>query len=308
MKNFIFLDERYCHRDKAMIPVDSPGFMYGEGFFETMRAYNGIIFRLRDHMERLINSCLFFGFQLGKWNIDMLEESLRKTILKNEIKNAYVKMIIYRTSENLKSDRMDSGVSVSIITRPLPGYYRSLYKNGMKASILPQRRNEKSIFCRHKSLNYFENVYLRDMVRKNGFNEGIFFNTSGYLCEGIMSNIFIVKNGVIKTPPIEDGILPGITRKVVIEICREINIEIKECHITREELLKCNETFMTNSLMEIMPLTLIDSKNVGTGLPGPITQRLLKEYKSLISGSRRLQPAFRNPLPPGELAIIRGVK
>lgn len=281
MNRYIFLDGRFYPEGRARIPVDSPGFMYGEGFFETMRAYDGVIFRLRDHMERLIDSCLFFGFQLGKWNIDKLEESLKKTILKNEIKNAYVKMIICRTFENLKSNRMSSGISVSIITKPLPGYYRNLYKSGMKACVLPQRRNEKSILCRHKSLNYFENVYLRDMVRKNGFNEGIFFNTSGYLCEGIMSNIFIVKNGVIKTPMIEDGILPGITRKVVIEICREINIDVEEIHITKKELLNCDEAFLTNSLMEIMPLTRIDEIKVANGFPCPITQKLLKKYKTL---------------------------
>jgi len=260
------------------------GFLYGFGLFETMRAYGGCVFRLDSHLSRLARSAEILGLPIEALD---LKGAVRDTIHANKLSDARVRITISIGEGGMVPDP-------SACTQPtvliLAGHYKpypeQVYEKGVGAVVSSIRRNSQSPLSRLKSANYLENMLAKQEARAAGVDEAICLNEKGLLAEASMSNIFLVNDGILRTPGEESGILPGITREVVLELASQLGINTFEQDIRLDELFQTQEAFLTNSLMEIMPLTEIDGKPVGSGKPESVTRRLMANYKKLVRPSR----------------------
>lgn len=227
--------------------LESEGFLYGYGLFETMQAYQGKIFALEEHLERLYTSAKKISLNITQ-SPDNLESALRRTLKKKKLaaaKNAYLRLNVWK--EGKKSN-------FSIIARKFLPPPLKKYQQGFKTIISSFRTDENSPLSSIKSLNYLKNILAMHEAKKGGFDEAILLNNRGFVAEGSRSNIFIVKNGRLLTPSLDNGILPGITRKIVINLAKKNKISVKTRPISLRVLTNSDEVFLTNSLKEIMPV------------------------------------------------------
>jgi len=279
MNNIVFLNGQFLPANKAMVSLFDRGFTYGDGVFETMRSYNGKVFALDLHMERLTESAgrLVIPFHPKRiYFKNSIEKLLKLNTLNHE--GAYIRLTITRgvdygrliPSQALKS-------TIAIIAKPLDAKIQQYQRNGMRAVYLSNKRSLPHI----KSINLLSNVLGLIEAKKRKAQEGIFTDGNKIL-EGAITNIFISDGKSIKTPPIEDGILPGITRRLLIELARKEGIEVAEISLSKKDLKNCKEAFLTNSIMEIVPLLKIDDKLVGNGKIGLLTRRLQQSYKYMM--------------------------
>ena len=275
MPQQVYLNGQLVDADSAQISPLANGFLYGVGLFETLRAYRGrYLFRLEAHLERLFTSAAVLGMEVGHTASD-LTAAINKTLITNALtQDAYVRLTVAQGIEN--------SPIVLITAKPLLPYPEMLYLHGARATLTEIRRNPTSPLARIKSLNYLENLLMRKGTRARGADEALFLDTDGNLAEGAACNLFWVKSGMIYTPCLDCPILPGITRSVVIEIARQEGYKVKEGKWGIEKLLEADEAFLTNSLMEVMPLTVIDETSIGSGRPGEITtQRIRLDRRSV---------------------------
>ncbi len=278
----IFLNGSLVPQDEAKVSVLDRGFLYGDGVFETLRAYSGKIFRLNDHINRLFGSANAL-FIKHNFTGDYLKDVLYKTLRGNNLKDAYLRLTITRGQSNPGLDIEDcSDPTITIIAREFSGYTEDLYRRGISAAIVNTRRIPASALNPEiKSLNFLNNIMARVEARRVDVSEAIMLSTEGYVAEGTVSNIFIVKDGVVKTPPLSVGILNGVTRSVVIGLAQKNNIPLKEQQFRTEELYSADECFVTSTLYEVMPVTSINNKPVGNGHPGEFTQTMLRLFQKL---------------------------
>ncbi len=275
-----YLNNKLISLDDAKISVFDHGFLYGNGLFETMRAYrNYHVFRMRQHLDRLFHSAEIIGLQI-KHSTEMIEDAIVETLAANNLAEAgYVRLTI---SQGVGLAGPDPSTceepTLLIVVKPFVPYPENLYHTGAHVIVSRMRRNAQSPVPRLKSLNFLENILARAEARDVGAQESIFLDTNGYVAEGSMSNLFFVRSGVLHTPSLECPILPGITRAVVLEIAAENGIPTREGQWILEQLSAADEAFLTNSLMEVMPLTQIDTVQIGKGAPGPITLKLMSLY------------------------------
>jgi branched-chain amino acid aminotransferase len=283
VKEYIYLNGHYVLKNEAKISVFDRGFLYGDGLFETMRSYDGKIFKLKEHLGRLYNSSRELSIEV-RFNKTQLEKDIYGLLKMNDLRNAHIRLTVSRgaSEEGIVPSNKDES-TVVIFAKEFHPYPDFLYENGMKTIIVKVRRDQSSALVKHKTLNFLTGVLAKIEVKEAGVDEGIFLNYNDNVAEGAVSNIFIVKNNVLITPVSEDGILPGITRETVIELARELLLEIEERHIKKEEIFSCDECFLTNSLMEIMPVALVDGVRIGNGRVGKITKLLLMSYKRLVN-------------------------
>ena len=284
MSEIVYLNGSLIPRSQARISALDYGFLYGFGLFETMRAYGGQVFRLDSHLNRLARSAEILGLPIQALD---LKGAVRDTIQANKLSDARVRITISIGEGGMVPDP-------SACTQPtvliLAGHYKpypeQVYEKGFRAVVSSIRRNSQSPLSRLKSANYLENMLAKQEARAAGVDEAICLNEKGLLAEASMSNIFLVNDGILRTPGEESGILPGITREVVLELASQLGINTFEQDIRLDELFQTQEAFLTNSLMEIMPLTEIDGKPVGSGEPESVTRRLMANYKKLVRPSR----------------------
>ena len=284
MSEIVYLNGSLIPRSQARISALDYGFLYGFGLFETMRAYGGQVFRLDSHLNRLARSAEILGLPIEALD---LKGAVRDTIQANKLSDARVRITISIGEGGMVPDP-------SACTQPtvliLAGHYKpypeQVYERGFRAVVSSIRRNSQSPLSRLKSANYLENMLAKQEARAAGVDEAICLNEKGLLAEASMSNIFLVNDGILRTPGEESGILPGITREVVLELASQLGINTFEQDIRLDELFQAQEAFLTNSLMEIMPLTEIDGKPVGSGKPESVTRRLMANYKKLVRPSR----------------------
>lgn len=290
----IWINGKFVDPDKAKVSVFDRGFMYGDGVFETMRGYAGRVFKLDRHLERLFRSLDALKIK-HKYSKKYLQDAIYKTLKTNRLSSAYIKLAVTRgegrpacqRSYNVQAGRF--GISykdifspnVVITAKDFEGYPGWMFDIGLSANITGVQ-NEKSVTSRIKTLNYLPYILARDDARDMGYDEAILTNTKGCITEGATSNVFIVKNTVLITPSEASGILPGITRGVIIEIAKGLKINVKEKLLKRRELLGADELFLTNSLAEILPVTKVDSKRIGSGLVGDITKLLRISYQKAV--------------------------
>jgi branched-chain amino acid aminotransferase len=284
MSEIVYLNGSLIPRSQAKISALDYGFLYGFGLFETMRAYGGQVFRLDSHLNRLVRSAETLGLPIEALD---LKGAVRDTIQANKLSDARVRITISIGEGGMvPAPSTCKQPTVLILAGHYKPYPKQVYEKGFRAVVSSIRRNSQSPLSRLKSANYLENMLAKQEARAAGVDEAICLNEKGLLAEASMSNIFLVNDGILRTPGEESGILPGITREVVLELASQLGINTLEQDIRLDELFQAQEAFLTNSLMEIMPLTKIDGKPIGSGKPESVTRRLMANYKKLVPPSR----------------------
>jgi branched-chain amino acid aminotransferase group I len=287
MAEIIYLNGRLIPRSKAKLSPFDHGFLYGYGLFETMRAYQGHIFRLDHHLTRLRRSAQSLGLTHSILNVvegkQSLEAACMETLEANKLKDARLRLTISAGEGDMMPDPSTcSSPTVLITARNLVPLPLGKYESGFKAALSSLRRNSQSPLSRLKSTCYMENILARMAARAAGCDEAVLLNEQGYLAEGSTTNIFLASNGKLITPSLKSGVLPGITREAVLEIARASNIKTLERQVELKELIEAEEAFVTNSILELMPLTWFEGKPIGTGKPGQLTKKLLAAYRKLV--------------------------
>ena len=286
MAEIIYLNGRLIPRSKAKISPFDHGFLYGYGLFETMRAYDGHIFRLDRHLARLRRSAQSLGLAhdvIASEAKQSLETACMETLEANKLVDARLRLTITTGEGAMTPDPNTCSSPTVLVTAqnlvPLP---TEKYESGFKAALSSLRRNSQSPLSRLKSTCYLNNILARMEAKAAGCDEAILLNERGYLAEGSSSNIFLVSKGKIVTPALESGVLPGITREAVLEIAQALDIKTVEREVELKELIEADEAFVTNSILELMPLTCLDGKPIGTGKAGQLSKKLMAAYKELV--------------------------
>lgn len=281
MKGYVFIDGQILPATEAKISVYDHGFLYGDGLFETMRTYGGEIFRLDLHLERLHRAAESIQLKIP-YTKEELTEALYQTVKRNNLPGeAYIRLSITRGSGPIGLDpALCDKPSVIIMVKAI-AVKETIYEKGLAAIIVKTVRNPvEATDPGLKSMNFLNNIFAKIEVKKVGKDEGIMLNARGEVTEATVDNIFIVKNGILKTPPLTAGILPGITRKIVLAVASEF-LEALEETLYPKDLYEADEAFLTNSVSEIIPVTDIDGYQIGMGVPGPITKKIHGAYKNL---------------------------
>jgi branched-chain amino acid aminotransferase len=278
----VYIDGQYYAKEDAKISVYDHGLLYGDGVFEGMRSYDGNVFRLQQHLERLWNSAkaIWLEIPLSK---DQLARAVNETLARNELKDAYIRLVVTRGSGTLGLDpNRTSHPQVIIITDHITLYPDEYYKNGLEIVTVSTIRNHPAALSpRVKSLNYLNNILAKIEGLQAGCVEALMLNHKGELAECTGDNVFLVREGRLVTPPIDAGILEGITRQAVIDLAREQTIPIQEIALTKHDVYIADECFLTGSAAEIVPVVKVDSRPIGDGKPGPITLQLTEAFHRL---------------------------
>src|SRR4030066_942863 len=275
----IFINGSLVPQDEAKVSVLDRGFLYGDGVFETLRSYSGKIFHPDEHVIRLFKSADSIYLR-HPFTDDYIKDSLYQTVRGNNLKDAYLRLTITRGQSSPGLDIEGcSDPTITIIAREFSGNPEALYRRGISAAIANTRRIPASALNPEiKSVNFLNNIMARVEAREADASEAFMLSTEGYVAGGTVSSIFIVKEGVIKTPPTSVGILNGVTRSLVIGIAQENNIPLTEQPFQSDELYSADECFVTSTLYEVMPVTSINNRPVGDGLPGGLTQNILNLF------------------------------
>jgi len=276
----IFINGNMVGEEDANVSVFDRGFLYGDGVFETLRSYKGVIFHIDNHIDRLFESANAIYLRIP-FTREYLSEVLYKTLRENNLMEAYLRLMITR-GEGEPGLNIDGCTNPGIIVIPkaFNGYPEKTYTEGISAAIVKTRRIPPSALNPSiKSLNFLNNIMARIEARKLDASEGIMLSTEGYVAEGTVCNIFIIKNGIIKTPALSVGILNGVTRSIVIGLATKNNLTILEQPFPPDEIYDADECFITSTLYEVMPVTKINGRSLGNGKPGVFTKRLLQYFR-----------------------------
>jgi branched-chain amino acid aminotransferase len=287
MKQLVYINGKIVARDKASISALDRGLLYGYGLFETMRSYDGCVFRLDRHLDRLMKSAKTLGIAYGL-DVAALEAGIADTLKANSLKDARIRLTVTAGEGERAIGLSASGkITAIIVVEELAQQSHDVKSKGLRASIVSIRRNSKSPLCRMKTLGYLENMLAREEAGKAGSDEAILLNENGLVAECSAGNICIVEGGRLVTPPVVAGILEGVTRGVVIELASEVGIAVTEENVTVARLLGADEAFITNSVIELAPVTSIDGKLVGAGISGKTAEVLAKYYRNLARSGVR---------------------
>jgi len=248
--------------------------LYGYGLFETMRSYGGRVFRLEEHYQRLCRGAERVGLEVP-FSLADLVGAAKGVLQSNGLEDARVRLMLTAGAEGAAG-------GVILLAREVTEYPRQLYRRGMSALVTSMRRNETSFLSGVKSLNNLDNVLAREEARRQGAGEAILLNTRGFVAEGSASNVFLVLDGRLVTPNLSSGCLAGISRQVVLELAAEFGLEVIETDVELSAFAAASEAFLTGSVMEVMPLTRLDDRPVGSGRPGPVTGRLQRLYQEMV--------------------------
>lgn len=284
--SLIWLDGKLLPKEQAAVSVYDHGVLYGDGVFEGIRQYNGRIFEKEAHLKRLYESA--HGIRLPiPYTSQQLSDALEETLAANKLRDCYIRLVVTRGVGYLGvSPKNCKTPATYIIADTIQMYPEETYKSGMSIIVASTVRNHPNALSpKIKSLNYLNNVMAKWEALDAGVSEAVMLNHLGYVCECTGDNIFIVKNGELLTPPEESGILVGITRQVVMGLGRAAGITVVEKNLTRQDLYVSDECFLTGTGAEVIPVTRIDSRNIGNGKVGAITQRLIEAFHRKVRGS-----------------------
>jgi len=279
----IYLDGKLVEKEDAKISVFDHGLLYGDGVFEGIRAYNGRVFRLREHLDRIYNSAkaIMLDVQMTKKE---LESAIIQTLSANKLKDAYIRLVITRGYGDLGLDPDKCAKpTVFIIADKIKLYPEEYYTQGLEVIITSTRRTVPDTLnpC-IKSLNYLNNIMAKIEANRAGVPEGIMLNTAGYVAECTGDNIFTIKDNALVTPPASVGALEGITRGAVMELAKnKLKLLVREDMLTSYHLYTAEECFLSGTAAEVIPVVKIDGRVIGDGKPGKITLKLIKEFKEL---------------------------
>ena len=294
----VYIDGEYYPKGSAKISVYDHGLLYGDGVFEGIRAYNGIVFHLREHIERL-----FEGLKVTRINVPLSKEDVMaavvETLRKNNFVDAYIRLVITRGRGNLGLDpRSSPKSSVIIMTEPVaPAHGKEAREKGVTAVMSSYRRDMVDGTSHElKSLNYIQSVLAKFQAIDAGADEVVMLDHRGMVSEFHGSNLFLVRQGTIHTPTSASGILHGITRERVLKLAEELGYEVHERDITPYELLSADEVFLTGTLAEIVPVVRIQGVPIGEGKPGPVAKEIIRAFQRITQDPRE-GTLIREPIP-----------
>jgi branched-chain amino acid aminotransferase len=279
----IYLDGQMVEKDKAVISVFDHGLLYGDGVFEGIRAYNGRVFMLEEHIARLFNSARAIMLEIPMSRQDLVA-AVTATLRANKLADAYIRLLVTRGVGDLGLDPRNCGrPTVVIITDKIALYPKEFYEKGLSVITSTIKRTiPEALNPAIKSLNYLNNVLAKAEASRSNVPEAIMLNREGYVAECTGDNIFVVKQGVLLTPPTWVGILEGITRNIVMDIARNsLKLMVKEEVITSYHVFVGDEVFLTGTAAEVVPVREVDGRVIGDGKPGKITLQLMKEFREL---------------------------
>jgi len=283
MGKYVYLNGELVPQEEAKISVFDHGVLYGDGVFEGIRAYNRRIFKLDEHVKRLYNSAKIIMLE-----IPISQEEFKQAIISvckaNGIVDGYIRPVVTRGSGTLGlSPWLCTKPNIFVIADTIKLYPDEYYENGLPLVTVPTRRNlAEAVNPMVKSLNYLNNILAKIEAKNAGAEEAIMINQDGYVAECTGDNIFMVKDGVMYTPPVYMGVLPGITRATVMDLAREMGVQVVEEPMTRAELFVADEVFLTGTAAEVVPISSIDGRKVGTGSVGPLTKKLIQRFKEYV--------------------------
>jgi len=282
----IYIDGQFYDKENAKISVFDHGLLYGDGVFEGIRFYNGRVFRLEEHIDRLFDSARAIALNIGMDKSAVIEATL-ETIRQNNLQDGYIRLVVTRGVGDLGLNPMlCPKASLFIIASKITLYSADKYENGLDVVTCATRRiPHGALSPMVKSLNYLNNVMAKIEAQNAGAGEGLMLNEQGFVSECTGDNIFIIKNGVITTPPISAGALAGVTRSVVFDLAAEFGIPIHEPMMTRYDIFTADECFLTGTAAEIIPAVKLDTRLIGDGKPGPITRRLITSFRELTAST-----------------------
>src|SRR5437773_5172179 len=269
----VYIDGKFYDQEKAKVSVFDHGLLYGDGVFEGIRAYHGRVFKLKEHLDRLFCSAKAILLEIPMSPTDVLKAVL-ETCRRNRLRDGYIRLVVTRGVGTLGlNPNRCKNPSVIIIADKIQLYPPAMYERGMEIVTVATTRNlHNAVNPAIKSLNYLNNILAKIEANIAGVEEAIMLNAEGFVAECTGDNIFILKNGQLLTPPLSAGALYGITRGVVIEMAREAGIPVSEPNLTRYDLFNADEWFLTGTGAEIIPVTKIDGRVIGSGKPGSITR------------------------------------
>lgn len=281
MEEIVYLNGCLLPLSEARLSPLDYGFLYGCGLFETMYAYAGRVFRLDRHLDRLRRSVTFLGISLD--GLPDLERGVYECLKANNLSDARIRLTVSVGEGKTIPDLITpQSPTVLIVARSYQPHSPETYERGFKAIVSSVRRNTWSPVSTMKSLSYLDLLLARREAKLAGADEAVLLNEQGFLAEGSISNIFLVSGGTLLTPSEDSGILPGITREAVLEIACSSGLTTLVRKVSLDELNQADEAFLTNSLIQVMPLTQINGQAIGPGRPGRITQQLMSVYKELV--------------------------
>ncbi|SFS96346.1 branched-chain-amino-acid transaminase [Marininema halotolerans] len=283
-QRWVYMNGDYVKKEEATVSIFDHGFLYGDGIFEGIRVYDGNVFRLRDHLIRLYESAHSILLEIP-YTIEKMEEAVLQSIRKNQLKNAYIRLVITRGKGDLSLDPSTcEDPKVIIIVDQVKMFPQRMYDEGVSIVTVPTRRNvPDALNPKIKSLNYLNNILVKMEANQAGVGEALMLNQAGYVAEGSGDNIFIVKKGILFTPPGYIGALDGITRQAIMDLCGRHGYTVKEEPFTRHDVYVADEVFLTGTAAEVIAVVKVDGRMVGDGKPGPITNHLLEEFRGLVT-------------------------
>ena len=278
----VYISGKLVDKDQAAVSVFDHGFLYGDGVFEGIRIYNGKVFLLSEHLDRLYESALAIRLEIPMSKAD-LAAAVNNTVAANGLSEGYVRLVVTRGAGYLGLDpRKTANPQIIIIADTISLYPPETYQQGLKLITASTLRNHpQALSARIKSLNYLNNILAKIEGIDAGCVEALMLNHKGEVAECTGDNIFIVYKGMLKTPPADAGILEGVTRNAVIRLAREAKIAVAETTLLRHDVYVADECFLTGTAAEVVPVTSLDGRQIGTGKPGPMTRDLLERFRKL---------------------------
>lgn len=269
----VYMNGRLVPEAKAKISLDDSAYLYGHGIFETLRAAQGRLLFLPDHLARLKRNARFLGLKLPL-SPSALTVAIYRTLKKNRLREAHLRINLSQSAAGRPH--------LTIFAKPYVPYPRSFYQKGAPLILVRSVRNDSGLIATIKTTDYLTKIIARKEISERGAIDGILLNERGRVTEGASSNVFVVRRGKIYTPPLSDGLLPGIRRKIATKLARKLKIPIVEKSLRPQDLKGADEIFLTSTLKGIMPIRTFDGKKVGKSAPGLITSLLMKAYVSVI--------------------------
>ncbi|MCA9248540.1 MAG: branched-chain-amino-acid transaminase [Planctomycetales bacterium] len=278
----VWINGTFFAKEDARISVYDHGLLYGDGVFEGLRSYGGKVFRLREHVDRLWDSAKAIWLEIPI-SRDAMCDAVNETLRKNKIEDGYVRLVVTRGAGTLGLDpNRTSDPQVIIIADKIALYPEEYYENGLEiVSVSVIRNHPAALSPRIKSLNYLNNILAKIEGLQSGCIEALMLNHKGEVAECTGDNIFLVRKGEVLTPPIEAGILEGVTRDAVIELARAAGLTVREVPFTKHDVYIADECFLTGTAAEVIPVVKVDSRSIGSGKPGPITRDLRERFFAL---------------------------
>jgi branched-chain amino acid aminotransferase len=282
----IFIDGKYFDESNAKISVFDHGLLYGDGIFEGIRAYNGRVFKLKEHIDRLFYSAKSILLTMPMSHAELMA-AVVDTCRQNKLRDGYIRLLVTRGVGTLGlNPNRCKDPSVVIIADKIQLYPPELYRQGMEIVTVPTVRNlHSALNPAIKSLNYLNNIMAKIEANNSGCEEALLLNAEGFISECTGDNVFIVKEEHLMTPPLSAGALYGITRRVVMEMAAESGLKVREPNLTRYDVFNADECFLTGTGAELVPVVKVDGRVIGSGKPGPVTERLVSQYHALTKVS-----------------------